>query len=104
MNHDEFVRAGRAVARHMLLMFEWMNATKLKSWSAARWQDMALAAQWLVDHAKELELREDELKGLEEGTKRLMQQGFDWVSFLSLLNVSGVANAWHHPALFLLCS
>ena len=65
----------RAVRGYLLGLRTRLDAVPLSDWSQARWQDIALGVQWLLEHAPqghESELRELLLK--------LQTQGIDWES------------------------
>ena len=70
--------AARAVALHLLEQKKRMKTAKLSSWAFARWIDMALTAEWLLDNKEMASLSEDEGTQLFELVGELHDQGADW--------------------------
>eukprot|EP01062_Namystynia_karyoxenos_P031287 TRINITY_DN23219_c0_g1_i1.p1 TRINITY_DN23219_c0_g1~~TRINITY_DN23219_c0_g1_i1.p1 ORF type:complete len:759 (+),score=211.75 TRINITY_DN23219_c0_g1_i1:84-2360(+) len=63
-----------AVLRHLLEAQRRMRAAPLTSWAAARWMDLALTAEWLLDNA-DVGAHEADLLALID---TLRSQGSDW--------------------------
>jgi len=70
----KFTNASQAILLHLLEQKRRMASAKLASWSAARWIDMALTAEWLIDNADVGTHKQDllDLIGM------LHDQGSDW--------------------------
>ena len=70
--------AARAVALHLLEQKRRMATAKLSSWAFARWIDMALTAEWLLDNRDMATVSDDEATQLFELVGMLHDQGADW--------------------------
>eukprot|EP00656_Telonema_subtile_P010083 TRINITY_DN14812_c0_g2_i3.p1 TRINITY_DN14812_c0_g2~~TRINITY_DN14812_c0_g2_i3.p1 ORF type:complete len:461 (+),score=86.55 TRINITY_DN14812_c0_g2_i3:104-1486(+) len=75
---SKFEQAAQAVAGHMLEQKRRMSTAKLTSWAAARWIDMALTAEWLIDHAEAVPLNSTQVADLTGLVDMLHEQGSDW--------------------------
>ncbi len=69
--------ASLAVKLHLLEQSRRMKTAKLASWAAARWIDMALTAEWLLDN-DDAALAADERQTLLELITMLHDDGSDW--------------------------
>eukprot|EP01061_Rhynchopus_euleeides_P001300 TRINITY_DN1091_c0_g1_i1.p1 TRINITY_DN1091_c0_g1~~TRINITY_DN1091_c0_g1_i1.p1 ORF type:complete len:674 (+),score=272.81 TRINITY_DN1091_c0_g1_i1:44-2023(+) len=46
-----YVKAAEAILKHLQAARKLMKTTPLTGWAAARWQDLALTVEWLLDNA-----------------------------------------------------
>ena len=74
-NETAFSTASEAVLRHLLEQHRRMRTFPLKSWASARWIDMALSAEWVLDHAR---LSSEQQAALLDLIRMLHAQGEDW--------------------------
>ena len=67
-------RATHAMLRYALCLHKRLRTVKLAEWAQARWQDIALGIQWLLDHDHAREHASD----LRQLLSRLHAQGVNW--------------------------
>mmetsp|Transcript_13316 Transcript_13316/g.20280 ORF Transcript_13316/g.20280 Transcript_13316/m.20280 type:complete len:721 (-) Transcript_13316:427-2589(-) len=96
-DHQGWNRGIKAVRDHLLEQKRRMESpsySNLTSWSKARWIDIVVSVEWLLDHDSNLTQKDE--KNLFEMIPLLKSQGLDWDTWFQVFSDSTGENYGHN--------